>query len=286
MKNRMMANLLIACMIAGITIYASNAYREEQELLEASSTTQISAIDPNSIDHIQILSKGHDKIELRKIEKDRWVLTKPVNSKADLTPIDRVMDILTAESHSKYDVDDVSSLESLGLRPAKRVVRLNEHRFVVGGFDPLSNRLYVLYDDKVHLIDDTFSHFLLLGYPVYANRLILPDSSFIEAIQTPSFRITKGDDAWQTDPQMSPKKVQAIFRSWKNAFSEKVSYLLVDDLKDQETTPVQIITSTPKALLNLEAVVKEDEIWLCRKDIGIKYHLPLKLKQELLPEFN
>ncbi len=281
-----MANLLIACMIAGITIYASNAHREEQDRLEKDSTKLISAIDPNSIDHIQILSKGHDKIELRKIEKDKWELTKPVNSKADLTPIDRIMDILTAESHSRYDIDEVSSLESLELRPAKRVVRLNEHRFVVGGFDPLSNRLYVLFEDKVHLIDDTFSHFLLLGYPVYANRLILPDSSFIEAIQTPKFRITKGDDAWQTDPQMSPKKVQAMFRSWKNAFSEKVSYLLVDDLKDQETTPVQIITSTPKALLNLEAVIKENEIWLCRKDIGIKYHLPIKLKRELLPEFN
>lgn len=285
MKNRMIVNLLIACMIAGITIYASNAHREKLDLLKKASTSQISDIDPKSINHIQILSKGHDKIELRKIEKDKWQLSKPITNGADLTPIDRIMDILTAESHSKYDIDDVNSLESLDLKPAKRVVRLNEHRFVVGGFDPLSDKLYVLYNDEVHLIDDTFSHFLFLGYPVFVNRLILPDSSFIEAIQSPKFRITKGVDTWQTDPQMSSEKVRAVFRSWKNAFSERVSYLLVDDLKDKVTIPVQIITSSPKGLLNLEAVIKNNEIWLCRKDIGIKYHLPIKLRQELLPEF-
>ncbi|THB75167.1 MAG: hypothetical protein D6B28_00775 [Gammaproteobacteria bacterium] len=285
MKNRMMANLVIACMIGGITLYASNAHRKEKERKQRDTSQLFTAIAPDTITSIHIVSKGHDNIELKKIDKDNWQLIKPINAKADLTPIDRILDMLTSKSFSKYDKSDVSSLESLELQPAKRVVRLNSKRFVIGGHDPISNRLYAMHKNTIHLIEDEFSHFLLLGYPVFVNRLILPVNSYIEAIQTPQYHIVKGNESWQTDPALSPEKVQAIFRSWNNAFSERVSYLLVNDLKDQETIPVQIITSDSNTILNLEAVIKEDQFWLCRKDIGVKYHMPMKLKDELLPEF-
>ena len=285
MKNRMMANLVIACMIGGITIYASNAHRKEQERKNKDTSKLLTSTAPETIDTVHIISKGHDNIELKKIDKDNWQLVKPVQARADLTPIDRTVDILASKSYSKYDKSDVSSLESLELQPAKRVVRLNGERFVIGGNDPISNRLYVMHNNQVHLIDDEFSHFLLLGYPVFVNRLILPANSYIEAIQTPEYHIVKGNDSWQTDPVLSPEKVQAIFYAWTNAFSERVSYLLVDDLKDQQTIPIQIITSDSDKILNLEAIIKDDQFYLCRKDIGVKYHMPQKLIEQLLPAF-
>lgn len=281
----MMTNLIIACMIGGITLYASNAHREEQERKKKDSSQLLTDISPDSIETIHIVSKGHDNIELKKIEKDKWEIIKPIKARADLTPIDRTAKLLSSKSYSKYDKSDVSSLEALELQPAKRVVRLNGERFVIGGHDPISNRLYIMHDNQIHLIDDEFSHFLLLGYPVFVNRLVLPANSYIEAIQTPEYHIVKGNDAWQTDPALSAEKVQAIFYAWNNAFSERVSYLLVDDLKNQETIPVQIITSDSNKILNLEAVIKDDQFWLCRKDIGVKYHMPIKLKEQLLPEF-
>ena len=286
MKNRMMANLLIACMIAGITLYASNAHREKQERLKKDTSQLLTDISPDTIDTIHIVSKGHDNIELIKIDKDNWKLVKPVEARADLTPIDRITDMLASKSFSKYDKSEINSLESLELQPAKRAVRLNGKRFVVGGHDPISNRLYVMHNNKVHLIEDEFSHFLILGYPSFVKRLILPANTYIEAIQTPEYHIVKGNNSWHTDPELSPEKVQQIFRSWSNAFSERVSYLMVEDLKDQKTIPIQIITSDSNKIFNLEAVIKDNQFWLCRKDIGVKYHMPMKLVDELLPEFD
>ncbi len=285
MKNRMIINLLIACMIAAITLYVTDARESEKERERAveEKSRLVPEADPEQFAHIEIIRKGAPKIVLAK-ENGSWYLKSPVNTRADLMPVNRLSEIVNMHSSSVYSKDEVTDLRRLGLWPANVILRLDDISIVIGTeIDPLSANRYVLYNDEIHLIPDNFYHFLVMGYPVFVNRLIVPNEKYIDGIETDKFIITRGDEEWRTTPKIGISAIEVLFRNWKGAFSSKVA--LYVERPSEEVFPLVLHLAGTSDKLVFQVAIQSDNIVLASKDLGVEYYLPIKLKNVLFPPF-
>lgn len=288
MQNRMIRGLIIAVMIAGITLYVSHEKGKEREQQQRETTKNriFAEYDPEKVLDLELRRSGAENIVVQK-EKDGWNLKHPVHARADLTTVNRMLNVLAKQSASSYSFSEVNDLGRLGLAPGKEAAMLflGDYKVAISTeVDPIKNLRYIGFNKRIYLVEDDFFYFLVSGYPSFINRLILPEEKDIAAIETNKFIITKGENSWETTPYIKPGQLELLFANWKKAFSERVS-LLKKDRKIDEAQYIKIELEGEERSRLFFIVKDKEKLILINRRLGIEYYLPLKLEKELLPDY-
>ena len=228
----------------------------------------LSSIDPKSITQIEIIRKDKDNFSFTK-KGDAWYMSSPIQVKANIARINAMLHLLNVESHGTLNPAKVK-LARFELADPKVILKLNDHVFQFGNTDAIDQRRYVLFENKIQMINDSLYPQLMIKAPFFADTKLLPDDFEITAIKFPENSLEKIDGKWKLQQLMDikPNQLNSIASSWKNA-----SAISVSKYKAPESESLITISAANNETIHFVIVATEPHLILGRKDLGIEYHL-------------
>lgn len=265
MDKRFWINIGLLGFIILLCVILLNNEEANQEL------PRLSNIDQNDIVQIKVLRKDLDDFEFNK-KNEVWHLTSPQKFRANSARINAMLRMLKAEPHGQLNPDEVE-LEQLGLSEPVVIMKLNDHEFKFGNTDAIDQRRYVLFDRKIHLINDFLYQQLMTNAAFFADPKLLPENFKIDSIQFPENKIELVNDQWQLETLMdiSPDQLKRIIFNWENASAISADKYEAAESPEAESI-IKISSSNNESVLFI-IVSTEPHLILGRKDLGIQYHM-------------
>lgn len=268
MSSRIWLNLALLIVVVALGAIALFSGRDAPTELP-----RLLALDPATVDTIRIERAVQETVELQRRGME-WRLVQPTKMPASTFRARRLLGLARARSHASYPLADVDPL-NLGLTEPQVELYLDERRLAFGDRTALGDRRYVLIDDTVHLMDDTFFFHLVGHWTTFVAPELLP-SGDIAAIRMPDLVIRRSGAGWQAEPApdgMSADAPGALATRWERA--RAVTVELPDEhqrehlegpgieieLQGGETVRFVVLAATPEPLLY-------------RPDFGLVYRLP------------
>ena len=238
---------------------------------------RLTTIDQKDIFKIEVLRKNIDNFKFNR-KKESWYMLSPIKFLANTTRINAILHILASESHGQLNRNAVD-LARFNLIDPAITLKLNDHLFEFGNTDAIDARRYVMFNNKIHLIDDLLYMQLMTNATFFTDPKILPTDMNIDAIQFPSNRMKLINRNWQTQKliNIKPQQLEQIIFSWNNATAISVSTYIAP-----ETKPSITISSSDGITIKFDIVSTTPHLILGREDVGIQYHLSNDESEKLL----
>jgi hypothetical protein len=262
-NKRLWVNIgLLGLIITLCLIILNNEEEIKKEL------PRLSTINQNDINQIKVLRKNLDDFTFTK-EGDIWHLDSPRQFRANNARINAMLRMLKVESHSQLKPAEVK-LETIGLSGPIVILKLNDHEFKFGITDAIDQRRYVLFEGRVHLVNDFLYHQLMTNIAFFADQKLLPEATEINSIKYPDNKIELINDNWQmqTLVDISPDKLERISYNWENA-----SALTVSIYEAPETESFISISTSRGDTFSFVIVSTKPHLILGRKDLDIQYNM-------------
>ena len=158
-------------------------------------TVQLLPLNKGDVQTLSIV--GTDNAELHFSKQDQqWFMIVPVQVRAGEHQITTLLNILDQPGDRRLPIEG-SDLSKYGLDAPVFSVQFNGLPIAIGGTDPIHQRRYVMSQDAVYLIDDSFSRWLREGAGAFIDPELLPPGSIISKIQLPEFEVSKTETQWQ-----------------------------------------------------------------------------------------
>ena len=272
MKNRLWINLGLLGLIVILTIFVLSDGQETEKELQ-----RLSTIDKNTIKQIQVFRKDLDNFQFDKKDND-WFLTSPQQYRANSARINAMLRMLEVESHVQLNPADVD-LKQLGLEDSIVTMKLNDHVFKFGNTDAIDQRRYVLFQNKIHLTNDSLYQQLMTNAAFFADPDLIPDGFKISSIEYPDNMLENVNGQWQlrTLMDIKPEQLKRIPFNWENAQA-----ISAEAFKQPEETASIKINSSENKQIQYVIVKKEPHLVLGRKDLGIQFHMGSDQTSKLL----
>ena len=247
MKNRLWINLGLLGLTIVLTVFVLSGGKETEKELQ-----RLSNIDKNTINQIQVFRKGLDNFQFDKKDKG-WFLTSPQKYRANEARINAMLRMLEVESHAQLNPNDID-LKQLGLDDPVVTMKLNDHEFQFGNTDAIDQRRYVLFQNKIHLTNDSLYQQLITNAAFFADPGLIPDGFKISSIEYPDNKLERIDDQWQlyTPMDIKPDQLRRIPFNWESAKA-----ISAEPFKQPEESSSIKITSTNNKVIEYVLVVKD-----------------------------
>ena len=287
MKSRYLINLFLVVLVLGLYWFLNQ---------DTSTQTQqhtLSTIPYNDITNISIIRDGLDTISIHK-NSASWQLMQPINAPANNTRIKLLLSILNASSHAQLSHADDSTLARLGFNDKNTMLELDDNSFQFGNIEEISKRRYVLYNDVIHLIDDSVAPLLnanaasfidnkLIPLNDKITKLIIPKSSADKIISTDSITIEQKEGSWLSDNStQSADQLTILIDAWQHAYALQV--IPLDTAKLPLTASYKVTILTKNSSFEFELQSDERTLYLNSPSQQLSYQFPLSLIQQLLPD--
>ena len=262
MNQRIWINisLLVVIFVLSVIIFF-NKNEIEDELLPLSS------INPKSIININVQRKNLDNLFFSKSD-GVWNMITPLQFQANSARIESILKILETKSYKQFNLDEVD-IAQFALRSPAVILELNENKFSFGTNNPINQRRYILFNKKIHMIDDFYFSQLTTNVAYFAETKLLPDKTNIISIQFPEYTIRLNNGKWQASiPEYDEEKVKQIINKWK-----EISAISVSRYEKQEGQKTITINSLSGQEINFAIVTTAPYLILGREDLGIQYNM-------------
>ena len=262
MNQRIWINisLLVVIFVLSVIIFF-NKNEIEDELLPLSS------INPKSIININVQRKNLDNLFFSKSD-GVWNMITPLQFQANRARIESILKILETKSYNQFNLDEVD-IAQFALRSPAVILELNENKFSFGTNNPINQRRYILFNKKIHMIDDFHFPQLTTNAAYFAETKLLPDKANIISITFPEYTIQLNNGKWQASiPEYDEEKVKQIINKWK-----KISAISVSKYEKQEGQKTITINSLSGQEINFAIVATAPYLILGREDLGIQYNM-------------
>lgn len=263
MKNKFWTNVGLLGLTIILTIFVLTAEEKKEPKL-----SRLSTIDKSTISQIQVIRKDLDNFLFEKKDKG-WFLTSPQKYRANEARINAMLRMLEVESHNQLNPDE-ADLEQLGLDDPVVTMKLNDYEFKFGITDAIDQRRYVLFQNKIHLTNDSLYQQLMTNAAFFADPDLIPEEFKILSIEYPDNKLEMIDTQWQLKTLMDIKQEQLkrIPFNWESAQA-----ISAEPFNQPEKPSVIKITSTNNEVIQFVLVEKEPHLVLGRKDLGIQFHM-------------
>ena len=253
-------SLLVIIFVLSVIIFF-NKNEIEDELLPLSS------INPKSIININVQRKNLDNLFFSKSD-GVWNMITPLQFQANRARIESILKILETKSYKQFNLDEVD-IAQFALRSPAVILELNENKFSFGTNNPINQRRYILFNKKIHMIDDFHFPQLTTNAAYFAETKLLPDKANIISITFPEYTIRLNNGKWQTSiPEYDEEKVKQIINKWK-----EISAISVSKYEKQEGQKTITINSMSGQEINFVIVATAPYLILGREDLGIQYNM-------------
>ena len=262
MNQRIWINISLLVVIFALSVIIFfNKNEIEDELLPLSS------INPKSIININVQRKNLDNLFFSKSD-GVWNMITPLQFQANRARIESILKILETKSYNQFNLDEVD-IAQFALRSPAVILELNENKFSFGTNNPINQRRYILFNKKIHMIDDFYFPQLTTNAAYFAETKLLPDKTNIISIQFPEYTIRLNNGKWQTSiPEYDEEKVKKIINKWKEIIAISVSRY-----EKQEGQKTITISSISGQEINFAIVTTAPYLILGREDLGIQYNM-------------
>ena len=246
---------------------------------------RLTDIKQNDIVTIEVLRKNLDNFEFIK-QDETWQMHSPLKFMANNARINAMLHLLKAESHGELNSADVE-LTRFDLTDPNVTIKFNGHIFQFGNTDAIDQRRYVLFNGKIHLVNDSLYAQLTTNAAFFADPKIVPHGFKINGIQFPDNKIEMHDGQWQLQNLMdiSPDQLKQVIFAWNNTAAISVNKYSEPDLASSI-----MVSSVNGKTIEFIVVSTEPHLVLGRREMGIQYHLGSDESAKLLlsenPELN
>ncbi|MCK4709757.1 MAG: DUF4340 domain-containing protein [Gammaproteobacteria bacterium] len=228
-----------------------------------------SPLNINEIFSVKIMS-GESNIELIKSDT-KWKIIKPFDIEADDFRIDAIVNIISTKEETHYTVAK-ADLKKYSLDPPKATLILNQQEFLFGTTSSVNNKRYVLTNNKLFLVDDTFYPLMSSGYKNLIRRQLFDSPIKISEITSDSFHIFKNENkSWQTNKQtISADNLKRFVDNWQFIQAYAVSSAIAPYIG----TKVIIKTADGK---NIERIISKNDFstTVTNPELGLSYQFDI-----------
>ena len=272
MNKRIWVNIGLLAFI--VLLYSVLTIPDEKDNQELPLLTNI---DPNKITKIEVIRSELDDFIFEK-QGDAWRMISPLMLQANNARINAMLRILKMESHGQLNSTEVD-LQKFNLAEPAITIKLNDHAFQFGNTDAIDQRRYVLFDNNIHLTNDSLYAQLTTNAAFFADPKLLPMNIEINAIQFPDNKIELIDKQWrmQTLVDIKPEQLKRIAFSWQEATA-----LSVSKYSAPEDASIISLSFSSGVTIKFIIVATEPHLILGRKDLGIQYHMGSDEAEKLL----
>jgi hypothetical protein len=236
----------------------------------------LSTLRAAQIDSIDIAPANQPRIALRK-RQNAWFITEPFSARADVTRIDSLLGLLTAQSEKRMVTADLARFELD--KPLARLT-LGQQEFAFGATQPLSNQLYVYTQGAVYLISPVYFIDVAKPPPAFISKQLLADDEIPVAFDFPRFTLTRDNGTWHMTPTAGAPTQDAA-----NAYADEWRHALAASVQPTATLPsgaaVRVTLQSGKTLR--VGFTRDGADWLLlREDEHLVYRLNAQAGRNLL----
>ena len=207
LSSRLLLNLglvILLALLASLALFNSN---------EEKSESPFSLLKKNDITSIQINHKETNTQILK--SGNIWNITKPVAAEADEFRIHAILAILTSADNNFYDIEK-SDYSKFSLSPPFATLTLNKQTFLFGSTSSVNNKRYVLTNNKLFLLDDTFYPLIASGYKNIMRRQLFASNTKLREIKFNKIKVFQNEKSgWQSENQnISSDDLKRFVDNW------------------------------------------------------------------------
>jgi len=272
-RTRWLVNILLLAVVAALAAYALYGLPTDDTPHEP-----IAQLAPSVVQRIAIEATGADPIELVR-EGDNWFVTRPVRARANVTQVERLLDLLAVRGRDRMPARD---LENFDLdRPALRV-QFDETVIAFGTVNPLTQDQYVSVGDTVYMIAGHHRSAVPDRVErVLTHSLLRKDEKPVSFV-FPGFDVERVDGRWIRRPEAAGTALsQDDFHRWVDEW-RFASSLLTQRASGNATREHIGITLEDGRTIRLGIVQKDPEFVLRREDEQLTFYFPQDTRTRLL----
>jgi len=266
MSKRTLLNLVLLAIVAVLVLVVVYEPGIKQE-----TRATLTNINSKTIDKMTIERTGQQTITLVK-SANNWTMQAPYKISANKIKVESLLALVGQETFAQYPLKDLD-VKAYGLDIPRASITFNERdRFEFGGTEPLNNRRYVRFNDTLYVINDTFYYQLMSPVTAYVNHKLLPDSDNITKLVLPDFSLTLKDGKWELAPKqdgVSNDRANELIENWRT--SHAMAIMEYDGKADKKQAAVYLDNGTTPVIFHI--MIEDDNVFLGRPDLGIKYQL-------------
>ena len=277
MKSKVVVNLVLVLLLAGLVTYA--LLRPQKQPDPGIRLTQLKR---DEINRIAVQRRGSPEIQLEKRD-GRWRLLAPLQTRADSIQVDRLTDIATATAKHKLAQVDPRLYD---LDPPQVKLTLNDQPFAFGRVNDVTYEQYVATAEAVYLVAPFYGYGIPAEVSPLVSRKLLDDTEVPVGFDLGHSRIVrdergswvvKGKFATQQDKPLS----QDDFNRWADEWRLTTSLGVVPHRGARGKERLVVHFQDGKKVV-MEIVTKEPEFLLVRSDENLQYRMGAEVGRRLL----
>lgn len=276
MKSRWLVNLVLLLLVAGIVAFL---YLRPEPEGQGQKSYEISTHKLADFSRIRVEFPAKAPVAFEKTD-GHWHITEPYRARADLMSVQRILAIVVASSSEKFPATD---LARFGLDKPKLKLRLDDHEFLFGTYNPVSGEQYVAYQGSVYLLPTVYAENASIQVEELIDKnplkptenLIGFDFSRLEQWEDIRLNVDAVDGNWKPTPASltldQNRMNEWLENTWANARASSVEPYTPDR---NQTYPSFEIKLNDGSKVHFDKLQESPELILGRPDEGLLYHFP------------
>lgn len=266
-------NLLLLALVAALAAYALYGGNQDD-----ATSYPLTAVAASVVKRIVIEPRDGQAIELHK-DGDEWFVTRPLRARANLTQVERMLDLLAVRGSERMPAEDLQRFDLD--RPALRV-HFDDTVIAFGTTNPLSQEQYALVDDSVFMIGSYHRSVVPDRVERVLTHSLLRKEEKPVAFEMPDFKVARVDGKWALDPPQANAPVsQDDFNRWVDDW-RYASSLLTQPSSGRAPAHVINVKLEDGRTLQVGVLQQEPELILTRTDEKLTFYFSQDTRQRLL----
>ena len=277
MKSKVLLNLALIAALVTLSLLAY--YKPWQS---ADPTVKLTQLKRGDVVRITIEPRGAAVIKLEK-SGSAWRIVAPLNAQAEDTQVDRLIDIVNANSKQKLANADLVQFD---LNPPPVRVTLNDQSFAFGRINDITNEQYVATANGVYLAPPLYGYGIPTDATKLLSRRLLDEGEVPVAFDFGRYKIVRDDKGkWDTAGAFAAAKDQPLsqddFNRWADEWRHTSALSVAPD-KDGRTREHVNVRFKDGKTVSMGILQKEPDFQLVRKDNAMRYHFGVEVGRRLL----
>jgi len=274
MTRGLIVNLLLLIGVIGLGTYAWQKVRQSNE-----PTYRLSTLPSGSVKKIQVTPRNGPGYTLER-RGETWFLSAPIEARADLSQVQRILDLLSATSKEKLAA---SELQRFDLDPPAVKVTMDGQTFSFGTINPLTREQYVASGDGVYLVSTYYASLVPSSSDRLLTHSLFKEGEKVVAFRFKTFSVEQKEGKWTVTPplageqQPSQDELNRWFDEWRYA-SSLVTQLWVGK---PAADSVQVRLADGKTII-FSVLRREPELILARPDEKLQFQFSGEVARRLL----
>lgn len=279
-------NLIMLATIIGVAVFL---YLKPQLQAVTEDEFQVSIRDPETVQTIRILRQGKETV-LRRSDRDdarEWHVTSPFHARASVETIDKILNILSANSRQRFPLTDS---EAFNLDQPGIELYLDDDYFAFGGMAPTTDKQYLVINQHVYLVSPRYA----IWIPVQPLDAASP--RLLEADETPvrfdlpdlSLQSSGAQNGeWHVIDGMADGLPASLLQRWVQLWRQSdlpVAY--PDQQIESAAQPVASVTLQNGQKIEFSAVHDPDGTLIFRDGEQVGYYFSAEQSRQLLNPYS